>query len=377
IEELKAMQAKLESLNEPLPTPYAGYLGEDWKTQGDWTGRIYRDFAMMCAAVSPFDRLIVISDRFYGAYPFIGPNQEKYDDVRYWVHWVKTDNPKSLWDPVNGYRRQAEWDDHGEAYPLTQDGPDLWYVLDINRTGVFRIGMYFYNKDGHAGMNRLRDYEIEFYPSPKDWIPDVSQRKDFVEIGESLVRKESPLLKSRVSDFWGGVHKQFIVTGPMPYLVKIRRNNSYNTILSSVTVDRLIGVPTYVEEYGIPFSNFVKYEPPPLPSECSSGVGSQILLLWEELDKKYAFRKNVNVQRQYRVAAYQAASAFSSKEAVMNQLAYSLKWRLNQWDDAQRQEWMTIMKQNWQIFYDTNPTLRKTIESHKYGVPEIFKDWPH
>jgi hypothetical protein len=49
---------------------------------------------------------------------------------------------------------------------------------------------------------------------------------------------------------------------------------------------------------------------------------------------------------------------------------------LNQWDEEQRQEWMTIMKKNWQIFYDTNPTLRDTIESHKYGVPEIFKDWP-
>ncbi|MDR2641718.1 MAG: hypothetical protein LBC74_02870, partial [Planctomycetaceae bacterium] len=39
--------------------------------------------------------------------------REKDDVIRRWIHWAKTDNPKTLYDPYYGYRRQAEWDDHG------------------------------------------------------------------------------------------------------------------------------------------------------------------------------------------------------------------------------------------------------------------------
>ncbi|MDR1484392.1 MAG: hypothetical protein LBT09_06175, partial [Planctomycetaceae bacterium] len=94
----------------------------------------------------------------YTANSFIGPNATSDDTIRRWVHWIKTDNPKVLWDPFSGYRRQAEWDDHGEAYPLTKDGPDVWYLLEIKHDGIFQHGLYFFNKDGHDGANRIRDY---------------------------------------------------------------------------------------------------------------------------------------------------------------------------------------------------------------------------
>jgi hypothetical protein len=53
--------------------------------------------------------------------------------------------------------------------PVPLDGPDMWYLLEIRNKGMFRIGMYFFNKDGHSGHNRLRDYLIEVYPSPRQW----------------------------------------------------------------------------------------------------------------------------------------------------------------------------------------------------------------
>ncbi|MDR2168906.1 MAG: hypothetical protein LBP59_02070, partial [Planctomycetaceae bacterium] len=56
------------------------------------------------------------------------------------------------------------------------------------------------------------------------------------------------------------------------------------------------------------------------------------------------------------------------------QLAHSLKWRLNQWDDKQRKEWNETVKHAWQHFYDTNEGLRESIESHKKGFSKILQE---
>jgi streptogramin lyase len=225
LNKLRTLQVKLNRLQTHLPNVYAAYLGEDWKTQGDWMGRAFRDWAVMCAAASPMDLSVYHSDLTYYVYPFVGSNHKPNEDVRNWVHWIMTDNPKVLWNPYACSRRQSEWDDHGEAYPMTFDGPDLWYLLEIKHEGVFKIGMYFFNKDGHNGNNRFRDYVIEFYKSPRVrvWQNRHAERKIFSDMSESVARRDVLLAKNRIRDFWGGVHKQFVVKGPGNYLVKIRK----------------------------------------------------------------------------------------------------------------------------------------------------------
>jgi hypothetical protein len=381
---LNTMYRQLANLTETLPEKYATYYGEDWKTQGDWTGRNYREYAIMCAVYAPFDADIFLSDKYFQVNSFIGPNHAPTDNVRRWVHWLKTDNPKVLWDPYCGYRRQAEWDDHGEAYPFTFDGPDLWYALDIKRDGVFKVGMYFYNKDGHQGNNRFRDYTIEIYNSPRDWGDGPSygedgNRRKFSKFSEPIARAEKPLAKCRVRDFWGGVYKQFAVTGPANYLVKIRRNYSFNTIVSAVMVDRLYGEQTKFEKFGAPPLQYMDYLPPPFP-KCGDDepVGRLIIGTWYRLDNKYNCAGIFELQRKRRVALYQAAEKFYKEpNEKMTKLAYTLKWRLKQWDEEQRKEWNEKTKQGWQKFYDSNETLRESVESERKGiVPKMMREWP-
>ncbi|MDR1479080.1 MAG: hypothetical protein LBJ00_09070, partial [Planctomycetaceae bacterium] len=374
LEELGKMQTKLGRFTSPMPKIYAEYLNEDWKTQGNWMGRTFRNWAIMCGASSPMD-LHISQSLMCEVYPFIGPNRKKHDDVRYWVHWIQTNERRSLWNPYAGSRRQSEWDDHGEAYPISFDGPDVWYILKIYHEGVFKIGMYFFNKDGHGGMNRFRDYVIEFYHSPQARYDKHADRQLLGQIGETAVHKTNQLAKSRVRDFWGGVHKQFIVKGPATYIVKVRRNYSFNTIISAVSVDKLTG-KRYSNDEFVPCLHNVLYDPPPFPDNCDDHYRYRILKLWKTLDTKYDRIKNTHIQRTFRIAAYQAANSKANENDIQQQIEYCLKWRLNQWDDKQRKEWEDVMKKGWDAFYNGNKSVKEAFDSYKDGVPEIFRDWP-
>ncbi|MDR2170729.1 MAG: hypothetical protein LBP59_11355, partial [Planctomycetaceae bacterium] len=373
LDELKLLQAKFDKLKKPLPKSYAAYYGEDWKTQGDWYGRAFRDWAIMCAAVSPLDYQIYFTNIFYDVHEFIGPNKTKDDVIRRWVHWRKTDNPKVLWDPFDGCRRQAEWDDHGEAYPMSKDGPDLWYLLEIRHQGVFKVGMYFFNKDGHDSANRYRDYVIDVFAASHTWTT-FDEWEKFSEHAEKQTALFNPLAKTRVNNFWGGVHKYFVVTGPTKLYVKIDRNYSFNTILSSVTVDRLYGEPTMDEERGIPFMQMIPYEPPPIAEVYNTDVGHNIASLWNTMNNTYNKSGNIELQRKGRIAAYHAANGNKNVDEEIIKLFKSLKWRLNQWDPEQRKEWNTTVKKAWKKFYDTNPSLKNSIDAQKDGPPKFMKD---
>jgi hypothetical protein len=370
-------------LTKPLPKQYATYYGEDWKTQGDWLGRQVFTWAVMCAAVSPLDREIWFSVSHYNVNSFIGPNATLDDTIRRWVHWKKTDNPKVLWDPLNGYRRQAEWDDHGEAYPMSKDGPDVWYLLEIKHDGAFKQGMYFFNKDGHDGHNRFRDYVIEIYPAKEGWKGDPYYTWRLYSKDAEQVSRTAPLLaKSRIRDFWGGVYKQFMLTRGF-YYVKIRRNYSFNTIISAVAVERLQGEETDGEAAGIPYisqhlsgNNRYKYLPTRLPEVIDTYEGWQVITLLRTLDNSYTKTSNetngMSMQRKRRIAAYQFALSLPQDEDGIPQIVESLKWRLNQWDETQRKEWREAMDTAFKKFYDTNQSLRKSIESQKNGPPKFF-----
>jgi hypothetical protein len=87
------------------------------------------------------------------------------DALRHWVSGVRTADPRALYDPVIGIRRQAVWDDHGETYHRAYDGPGIVANVEIP-AGIHRISLYLVNTDGHTAGNRWRDYSIEVRQQP-------------------------------------------------------------------------------------------------------------------------------------------------------------------------------------------------------------------
>jgi hypothetical protein len=373
IDELKTMQTKLERLKTPLPKIYAAYYGEDWKTQGDWVGHYGRQYAILCAGNAPFDHPVSVSADFFQIYKFIGPHHRKGDILRNWVHWLKTKDTRSTYNPLVGYRRQSEWDDHGETYPLTQDGPDLWFHLKIVNAGSYKISLYFFNKDGHVGHNRIRDYQIEIYPTSIS--PTVtSEWKKMSIYAENETKKIKPLVKSRVCDFWGGVHKSFVLTGNNSYLVKIDRNYTYNTIISLVAIDRLIGPPTIHDSIGLPWLCRTPYQPPKLPENYVVEESKLTAELWKLIDTQWFKLKNVEAHRKMRLALYRTANKnykLGTNEAILSE---SLAWRLCLWNNKMRNEFNITMAKGWELVKKNYPDYIRNLEYKRENDP-FFKNW--
>ena len=98
---------------------------------------------------------------------------------------------------------------------------------------------------------------------------------------------------------------------------------------------------------------------------------------WAELDRVNGMKGGSQYQWKNRVALYQSATAMiANEEQDLNAqiIAKSRKWRLNQWDKEQRDEWNRTVQRAWKTFYDSNESLRKTLESQKEGVPDWLKN---
>ncbi len=195
----------------------------DWNTQGNWTGRYGTTMGVCAAMAAPYDHVSGPRSPWFHYKVRLGEHIRKGDSTRYWVHWLMTSEPRSLINKVNGGRRQSEWDDHGEAYPLHHEGPDLYINLKTP-PGRWRVSLYFFNKDGHTRMNRLRDYLISV--------------RDFAE-DDAAFRTSPEYARARVRDFWGGVWKQFELEGSRSYTIKIDDNWSFNTICSGIFIDAI------------------------------------------------------------------------------------------------------------------------------------------
>ncbi len=232
-----ALLRRMKPLQAAIPVGGAAYLGEDWQTEGDWVGRYGRQYAVMCATASPRNYCVIhsdhnyalrtreyrsITDTPYSVYAETGPNAAPDEALRHWIHWMTTENPRTLYNPLLGFRREAEWDDHGETYPMMQDGPDVWITVQVP-AGFHRLSLYFFNKDGHDASNRYRDYLIGIKPG---------------SASPALAQDVPDLAEARVRDFWGGVYQKFALRGPSKYLVRVSRNYSFNTLVCGVFLDQ-------------------------------------------------------------------------------------------------------------------------------------------
>lgn len=307
----------------------AVYLGQDWRTQGDWLGRYGRQHAILSAMGAPLNHNVGWGWRI-NINPQMGPHHLGGDSLRYWAGsaWLTTEDPRALYSPVVGHRRITEWDDHGEAYPITYQGPDIWVQVGVPE-GVFRLSFYFVNYDGDHGRNCFRDYLLELKPyvqNPAEWD------------------KQPTLARSRVQNFLNGEYQCFIVTGPAQYHLKIGRNYSFNTMCEGVFVDRLIGPgfpPT--DNSWLPYMEHVWYQPPAAPPADAKSEPPELLGardLWTALDDGITTRQGVEMQNEFRLLAYRTASSKQAPELLLA----NWRWKMPLWTAADRTEFWEIVQ---------------------------------
>jgi hypothetical protein len=214
-------------------------LNDDWQTQGEWLGRYGRYWACLCAMQDPGDYVWGAGPQKIDYKGTLGANHNPGDLLRSWTEWASTDLPSALEMPPilikaevqagrttwSKDRRGSEWDDHGEMYPLTLDGPHVYCSVKVP-AGLFYLSLYEFNKDGHIGANCYRDWRISLREHKSSNLLDIT---DF--------DKEPELAHARIYGFCGGVWKRFLVRGPISLTIQIDRNHSYNTNLEAITLD--------------------------------------------------------------------------------------------------------------------------------------------
>ncbi len=307
----------------------AAYLGEDWRTLGDWTGRYGWQSGKLCSVACPDDHPTGWNFHIQ-IDPHMGAHHQPGDSLRHFINSarVKTEDPRCPYSTVVGYRRIGEWDDHGEAYSMTYDGPDVWIKFGLP-DGVFRISVYFCNYNGQSGANGWRDYLLELKP----YVTNVADWD-----------RQPTLARCRAQDFCGGVYKSFIVQGAGLYHLKIGRNYSYNTMCNAVMVDRLVGSGwAGADNSWPPCMEHTFYFAPKVPPADPTRETPELLKareLWTALDTAYMLPAGVALENEFRLAAYQSALAANAPSNLLT----NWRWKMARWTPEDREEQHATLK---------------------------------
>jgi hypothetical protein len=221
-----------------------------------------------------------------------------------------------LWDPVIGARRESEWDDHGETYSPFQEGPDIWVNFTVP-AGVHRLTGYFVNYNGEAGVTRYRDYIV-------DILPYCANTNDALAL--------APLASARIRENWGGEYQSFLICGSGRFYMHIRRNNSFNTMVSSVMIDKVLGPPTPLEGVQCTYCASTKYgdwiKPPPcVTQDDKAPQGTELLRkVWSDLTTASAKRFADGEIVADRIRCYRALVAKAHRATDARPFAPLLAW---------------------------------------------------
>ncbi len=371
--ELQAFTKALQSLQTPHERPWAAVLDDDWKTQGNWMGRYGNRYAMLCAMQAPFDHF-VINDPVYqvqgrlGVHPYVEGKSYNEQGLRHWMHRERWDDRRVLYNPLIGYRRQADIDDNGEVYPMSYEGPDIWLGVRIP-AGTHKVSLYFFNKDGHDGANRIRDYIIDVKRGHEDLV---------------VANQNPTLARARVHDFWGGVYKSFLLQGPGDYFFGVRKNNTFNTVLQGVFIDKLNGPPTGYEARRDVWLGEVRYEAPGLRNQKLIENGAlqalsthpqarnqlqSALTLWKSVDGASGVEDVQEATGVSRLLAYRAArgaligsgmnlqgnALIGSPTAKARALLASWRWKLPLWLPQDSASFDQAMAVGWKSYSALDP----------------------
>lgn len=373
------------------------YAGEDWATRGDWCGHYGQDAALLCAVNAPYNDSY-FSTRYPDLYQpdaaprggkilqidirgYMGLHKGKKDFLRGWCHKTSwPENRNVLYCPEVGTRTEAEWDDHGEAYAPTFDGPDIWVVTDIPE-GLHEVALYFYNPNAREGNAGYRDYLIEarsWKPKYPDYINFLIQGnrmrilekreppaggwwKNLEKRKEELFAQQArpPEARTRVKDFGGnGVYKRFLVKGPVSCSFTVKRNSSFNTIVNGIFVTRL---DAKYETYDI-----LAPDDPYIPTTRFINIGDDLpldtLSLWSSAQMNHLPSPSAwDRAERKKLAAYRSLAAFQSTHPdhkACLQLLRVWKFGLRLWDQEQRQEFDEACRRSWAHLQKSNVIYR-------------------
>ena len=327
LEDAKTLGVRLDKLTQQLAPGEAYYLADDWRTEGDWVGRYGGGYAKLCGMAQ--------GDQDYSLQPGyevslqVGPHHEANAAGPVWYHTNEsTDDLRDLYDPTIGQRRDTEDNDFSydiKTYPESYDGPDLWVRVTVP-DGVHCLSLYFLNNDSHhKGPNKYRDYDLQILPGDGD---------------DATIQAAAPLARARVTDFWGGVYKQFLVCGPARFVVRIGRDRSFVTKLQAVFLDRVTGEPPD-ETASLPGFDTVPYDAPAdPPGDHFTPLTGAAHDLWGELDGALGLRGGVPLQMPLRIWCYRAAIAGQAPEALLDRW----RWQISIWTPDERKQFDDAMK---------------------------------
>ena len=327
------------------PEVWARYLGEDWVTKGDWPGHYGARKQVLCAMNAPMSTRSWdggVSNAPITVNGGIGPHRNQGDSRRSWVDWVQADDNRDvLLQMEYGHRTQSEWNDNGEEYPRTFEGPDLWLTLIMNPEEVWRLSLYFFNSNGRIGDNVERDYIIEIYRSFQ---------------GESLADcvLKKPLCTARVADFAsGGVYKSFVLRGGSCYRVRLVRYGSLNVILNGIFLDHLFeaqDVREIPEEERIAEQG--RYR---APRWYDCGL-DELDETGREFFERYFAAADTELGTAAMPVLRLAFYRYVRENLPENDnLAERLRWDAALWTDADRTEFDAAMKEYWEEILKEHP----------------------
>lgn len=340
---------------------------EDWSTKGNWCGRYGANYAMLCAANAPWANEVYNFMDEYQVTGLMGAHRSKKDFLRNWVHWVDApDNDNVLYCPTDATRCEAEWDDHGEGYAVTHDGPDIWALVNVPE-GRQIVSLYFYNPNGLAEPTAAcRDYLIEVRrhrPSiPEEQLAETAEKSrgnpldgtHEQEMGEALGAKV--LARTRVREFAGtGVYKSFVVNGPGVYYFRICKNYSFNTILNGVFIER--GDKNHIDNKWANRGHLHFFGAGPARPQLDATPAAHVQSI---LDTRYLCRLN----SPYAAACFHQYHVYQYRRALEDGnsgLCALLRWSLDEWTSGDRHEFISTMQNSWNRKQELSPAYRSAL----------------
>jgi hypothetical protein len=318
------------------------YLGDDWRTQGDWVGRYGNSFAMLCGLDAGANTYT--GEPGYNAQIDVGPHVRFGGLDAYVPNLDASNNPHVLYSPTLGIRKEAEFNDrtYNRSYPFDWEGPDLWLDIQVPE-GTHCVSLYFYNNDPQTErFNKYRDYDVQVLP----WIKHMEGENELPGVNKDAVLNSAPLSRARVTDFAGGVYKQFVVAGPAHYIIRVGRNRSFVTKLQGVFMDRLSGSQP---DKNTPLPGFdkVDYNPPSLENFTppqNKALLSAASDLWTKLDETFNKRGTIGLQLPLRIWTYRAAVADGAPEALLA----NWRWQIALWTPEDRKQFKDAMLRAYQ-----------------------------
>ena len=260
--------------------------------------------------------------------------------------------------------------------------------------GLHRASLYFHNKDGQSNTDRFRDFMVEVKGVGTEIVPaepafDLKTRlanyqdlqrqlkearakfapasAEVVALQKQVAAARKLLMgqatggsddaelrradglptqaRTRVTDFWGGVYKQFALRGPATFYFKVRRNHSNGTTMAGVMLDEMPNPETEAKTTPavLPWMNGVAYAAPAIQNASDARDPQQLAAaraLWADLDGAVWKKAGQNFQRPLRLQALRSAVAAGASPS----LVANWRWNLQLWNEDERATWNETMK---------------------------------